>query len=111
MNKTMMNKIQQLITEQPNLHKVEMNIKCKTKDGMIYTLSSSIYEKENLNTEHFSQLVYESSFDDLLHITEGIERGGFWICHEEMVSIEAREIVRVWSEIGDLYYDGYPLAQ
>ena len=37
-------------------------------------------------------------------LTEYAEKEGYWFADEDMVSIRKSEIVRIWAELGDLYF-------
>ena len=111
MNETLRNRIDRLLADK-HIYRVEINIKCKTKDGMIYTLQSSEYdrtEEMGVTALSFEEGVHTATVDDLLHITGVVEKGdGYWFSVEEMVAVKHTEIVRIWAELGDLYYDDFP---
>jgi len=114
MNETLSSKLARLLMDE-RIYKVEINIKCKTKDGMIYTIQSQEYSRESIDEAAkganlcFAEVVDTSTTQNLLEITSIIEKAdGFWFSVEEMVSIKHSEIVRIWAELGDLYYDGMP---
>lgn len=111
MNETLRNKLDRLL-ENTNIYKVEINIKCKTKDGMIYTLDTNEYERaegEGKTCLPFAEAVHSETVGSMLHITGVIEQGdGYWFSVEEAVSIKHTEIIRIWAELGDLYMDELP---
>lgn len=111
MNETLISKLTRLLSDE-HIYKVEINIKCKTRDGMIYTILSTEHSREGMSEEEkaacisFPEAVDTSTTKELLDITRIIEKGdGFWFSVEEMVSVRNSEIVRIWAELGDLYYD------
>ena len=111
MNETLQSKLARLLADK-NIYKVEINIKCKTADGMIYTLDANEYDRfkgEGETTLPFADAVHSSTIETLLHIMNVVEKGdGYWFSVEEMVAVKHTEIVRIWAELGDLYYDGMP---
>lgn len=108
MSETLQSKLARLLTDE-NIYKVEINIKCKTQDGMIYTLVSHEYdrkEKTKETTIPFSELVHTDTVQNLLHVMDVVEKGdGYWFSVEELVAIKHTEIARIWAELGDLYCD------
>ena len=106
MNETVQSKLARLLGDK-NIYKVEINIKCKTKDGMIYTLDSSEYDRpDEKDTLPFADGVHSDTLSNLLHIANVIEKGdGYWLSTEELVAVKHTEIVRIWAELGDLYLD------
>ena len=111
MNETLQSKLTRLLENQ-HIYKVEINIKCKTRDGMIYTLGTSEYDRPDGEGEAvlpFADGVHSNTVDNLLHITDVVEKGdGYWFSVEEMVAVKHTEIVRIWAELGDLYCDDLP---
>lgn len=109
MNETLSSKLARLLRDE-HIYRVEINIKCKTKDGMIYTIQSQEFDRADseANPCHipFADCVDTATTQNLLEITSIVEKGdGFWFSVEEMVSVKHSEIVRIWAELGDLYYD------
>lgn len=108
MNETLQSKLARLLQDE-HIYKVEINIKCKTKDGMIYTLRSQEYnrtEEMGKTALGFDEGIHSNVMGNLLDITNVIEKGdGYWFSVEEMVAVKHTEIVRIWAELGDLYYD------
>jgi hypothetical protein len=114
MNETLRNKLDRLLADD-HIYKVEINIKCKTKDGMIYTLDFYEYDRpdgDGVTTLPFADGVHSDTVGNLLHITNVVEKGdGYWLSTEELVAVKHTEIVRIWAELGDLYYDEMPEAK
>lgn len=111
MNETMKSKLTRIL-QNKHIYKLEINIKCKTKDGMIFTMCSHEHDRADVTDVEkecnisFAEHVDTCSTQELLHINGVVEDGdGFWICLEEMCTIRHGEIVRIWAELGDLYYD------
>ena len=111
MNETLRSKLARYLGDK-NIYKVEINIKCKTKDGMIYTLDTNEYDRpagEGETCLPFDEGVHSDTVSALLHITDVIEKGdGYWFSVEEMVAVKHTEIVRIWAELGDLYHNDMP---
>ena len=111
MNETMRSKLDRLLADK-NIYRVEINIKCKTKDGMIYTMMSQEYDRTEEMGETclpFSEGIHSDTMSNLLHVTDVVETGnGYWLAVDELVSVKHTEIIRVWAELGDLYYDDFP---
>ena len=108
MNETLQSKLARLLQDK-HIYKAEINIKCKTKDGMIYTLRSQEYtrmDEMGKTALDFDECIHSDVMGDLLDITNIVEKGdGYWFSVEEMVAVKHTEIVRIWAELGDLYYD------
>lgn len=108
MNETLQSKLARLLQDE-HICKVEINIKCKTRDGMIYTLMSQEYnrtEEMGKTALGFDEGIHSDAMSELLDITNIVEKGdGYWFSVEEMVAVKHTEIVRIWAELGDLYYD------
>ena len=106
MNETLQSKLTNLLADE-NIYKVEINIKCKTHDGMIYTLMSQEHdraEETKTTTLPFADCVHSCTVQNLLEIMEVVENGdGYWFSIEEMVAVKHTEITRIWAELGDLY--------
>lgn len=111
MSETLRSKLAAILADE-NIYKVEINVKCKTRDGMIYTLLSSEHSRAEGAGETslpYAEAVHTCTVSNLLHITETIEKGdGYFFSVEELVAVKHTEIVRIWAELGDLYYDKMP---
>lgn len=104
MKETMKSKLVRLLKD-GNIEQVDINFKCKTKDGMIYTLQTDAFKKESGTGEGFAEDIHNAATGELLKLTEYAEKEGYWFADEDMVSIRKSEIVRIWAELGDLYFD------
>lgn len=111
MNETLQSKLVRLLADE-NIYRVEINIKCKTQDGMIYTLLSQEHnrtEGAEETTLPFADRVHTCAVRSLLEVMEVVEKGdGYWFSVEEMVAVKHIEIVRIWAELGDLYFEEMP---
>ncbi len=111
MSETLRSKLARILSDE-KVRGVEINIKCKTRDGMIYTLWLDEHDRAETTrttTIPFSDVVHTTALESLLHVMEVVEKGdGYWFSTEEMVAVKHTEIVRIWAELGDLYYDGMP---
>ncbi len=111
MNETLRSKLTRLLADK-NIYRVEIHIKCKTKDGMIYTLMSQEYdrtEEMGVTCLSFDEGIHSDTMSNLLHVTDVVEKGnGYWLAVDELVSVKHTEIIRIWAELGDLYYDDFP---
>lgn len=114
MNETLPSKLARLLMENA-IYRVQINIKCKTRDGMIYTLMSNEYDRaefEAVSCLPFSDSVHSATVQNLLEMTDIIKKGdGYWFSVEEMVSIKHTEIIRVWAELGNLYHNDFPVEK
>ena len=111
MNETLQSKLARILGDK-NIYKVEINIKCKTQDGMIYTLLSQEHERKEETKETtctFAECVHSHTVQELLEIMGIVENGdGYWFSVEEMVAVKHTEITRIWAELGDLHIDDQP---
>ena len=103
MKETMKSKLVRLLKD-GNIEQVDINFKCKTKDGMIYTLQTDAFKKESGTGEEFAEDIHNAATGELLKLTEYAEKEGYWFADEDMVSVRKSEIVRIWAELGDLYF-------
>lgn len=103
MKETMKSKLVRLLKD-GNIEQVDINFKCKTKDGMIYTLQTDAFKKEAKNGEEFADDIHNAATGELLKLTEYAEKDGYWFADEDMVSIRKSEIIRIWAELRDLYF-------
>ena len=103
MKETMRSKLVRLLQD-GNIEQVDIHYKCKTKDGMIYTLQTDTFRKESKCGADFADDIHNATTGELLKLTEYAEKEGYWFADEDMVSIRKSEIVRIWAELGDLYF-------
>jgi hypothetical protein len=111
MNETLQSKLARLLSDK-NIYKVEINIKCKTHDGMIYTLMSQEYDRTEETKETtlpFAECIHSHTVQNLLEVMGIVEKdNGYWFSVEEMVAVKHTEITRIWAELGDLHIDTLP---
>ena len=103
MKETMKSKLVRLLKD-GNIEQVDINYKCKTKDGMIYTIQTDAFKNERGTGEEFAEDIHNATTEELLKLTEYAEKEGYWFADEDMVSIRKSEIIRIWAELGDLYF-------
>lgn len=103
MSESMKSKVVRLLVN-VDVEAVSMNYKCKTKDGMIYTIQSDKFCKDSKSDSDFAGNICNAVTEELIKITEDIEKDGYLFTEEDMVSIKKSEIIRIWVELGDLYY-------
>lgn len=108
MNETLQSKLARLLNDE-GINRVGINIKCKTQDGMIYTLLSQEYDREEVTKETtipFADCVHTAAVESLLEVMAVVEKGdGYFFSVEELVAVKHTEIIRIWAELGDLYCD------
>lgn len=108
MNESMQSRLCRLLAQDPDIYKVEVPIKCKTKDGMIYTMECIEVEREKCPKEiPFEDYVHSIACQGLLHLHDLVEGpDGFRLSMHELVSVRGSEIVRIWAELGDIHTEG-----
>lgn len=117
MNESMESRLIRLLQDS-RIRRVDLKIKCKTRDGMTYTLMTqecsrkdcpmigSATDSDNENGMYASWVVTVAT-QNVLEATEIVERGdGLWFALDELMSIRHGEIVRIWAELGDIYHEG-----
>lgn len=108
MNETLQSKLTRLLSDK-SVTGVGINIKCKTQDGMIYTLLSQEYHRKEVTKETtipFADCVHTAAVESLLETMAIVEKAdGYYFSVEELVAVKHTEIVRIWAELGDLYCD------
>ena len=107
MKETMKSKLARLLMD-GNVQQVDINYKCKTGDGMIYTLQTDAFMRDSERNIPFADAIHSTVSGELLKLTEHAEKDGYWFTGEDMVSIRKSEIIRIWAELGDLYMDEMP---
>lgn len=112
MNETMKSRLERLLSEEIGVRRIDFLTKCKTKDGMIYTLEVTENHKEQAPKEiPYADWVESNAVSALLHFTDLVaHENGYQMSLHELVTIKNSEIVRVWVELGDCYVDG-PIIQ
>ncbi len=88
----------------PEIYRVAIDIKVKTKDGMIYTMENR--ECGGYDGEiPFADCVINEISGAIIDYTNQTEEkpDSFWFALDESVSVRNSEIVRIWAEIGPFY--------
>lgn len=107
MKETMKSKLARLLMDE-NVRQVDIDYKCKTKDGMIYTLQTDSFIRDSNRDISFADAIHSEAIGELEKLTEYAEKEGYWFADEDMVSIRKSEIIRIWAELGDLYMAEMP---
>ncbi len=107
MKETMRSKLARLLMDR-NVRQVDINYKCKTRDGMIYTLQTDAFMRDAGSDIPFADAIHSEVIGELTKLTEYAEKDGYWFADEDMVSIRKSEIIRIWAELGDLYMTEMP---
>lgn len=94
------------MTSDEHVCQVDIAFKCKTKDGMLYTLDITECRREDTPENFaFSEWIDSNVIEDLLHYLELVEKeDGFYFSTYESVLIRKSEIVRVWADIDCAHY-------
>lgn len=108
MNETLQDKLTRLLGDE-EVYRVDINYKCKTRDGMLYTMDRDTFGKrEGEDHEDFGCRVMNGATGVMLHLTEEAEKTGYWYSVDEMVAINKPEVIRIWAELGDIYTNSMP---
>lgn len=95
------------LTVDVDVERIDMLLKCKTQDGMIFTLEvTEFYKKDCPKDLPFADYISSGTLKGLLSATELVATDGFWFSGHEMACIKRGEITRLWIEIGDVYVEG-----
>lgn len=110
MNESMHNRLNRLLSGDSGIYQVDILLKCKTKDGMIYTLDvTENREKDCPEGLPFADLVESGVCENLLRWVELAEKkDDFLLSLHEHVAIRCSEVIRVWAELGDIRTTGMP---
>lgn len=107
MHETLSSRVARMTSDE-HVFQVDIAFKCKTKDGMLYTLDIGEYRREDVagyNVE-FSDCINSGVIQELLHYLELVEaEDGFYFSSYENALIRKSEIVRVWADIDCAHYD------
>ena len=107
MKETLSNRLFKL-TNDVHVEQVDVAYKCKTKDGMIYTLDIDGYRRDAIEGYNitFPEHVDSCVIKELLNYLELVEaEDGFYFSSCESVLIRKSEIVRVWADIECGHFD------
>lgn len=106
MYETMRDRLERLLQEEVGIHRVDTIVKCKTRDGLLYTLGITENHRKDAPKEvSFAEWVESNAIKDLLQYTEALEQSehGFITSMHELVTIRKTEIARIWVELGDCH--------
>lgn len=108
MNETMKSKLVRLL-EDDGIYRVDVSYKCKTKDGMLYTMEhDELGRRDGESQDDFGCRVVNTATETTLHLTDESEEDGYWHSADELVSIRKSEIIRIWAELGNIYTNSMP---
>lgn len=108
MYETMTDKLEELM-QTNEIDQIDIRTKCRTKDGMIYTLNIDECRKQDAPEEvGFPEYVNSTALESVLDFTNLIEGTGLIFSAIDLVSIRKDEISRVWAELGNIYVDDAP---
>jgi len=95
------------MTSDEHMCQVDIAFKCKTKDGMLYTLDITECRREDTPENfEFAEYVDSCALKGLLDFLELVEKeDGFYFSSCESVLIRKSEIVRVWADIECGHFD------
>ena len=107
MNETLRDKLDKLCRD-AHIQQVDLAFKCKTKDGMLYTLDIVECRKAGCpEGVTFAELLEGHAIQGVLlrlnHAQEARTEEFYFSAHES-VAIRKDEIVRIWADIGRAHY-------
>ena len=83
MKETMKSKLARLLMDE-NVRQVDINYKCKTKDGMIYTLQTDSFIRDSDRDISFADAIHSEAIGELEKLTEYAEKEGYWFADEDI---------------------------
>jgi hypothetical protein len=108
MNETLRDRLFKL-TRDPHIHQVDLVFKCKTKDGMLYTLDILECRKtdcpESILFAEFLESHAIKGVLDRMGLVQDARGDKFYFSAHESVAICKDEIIRVWADIDCAHYD------
>lgn len=111
MNETLTSRLINLLAN-VNISQVDIVYKCKTKDGMLYTMDVTEFCRKDCpfdNENGYAEWVEGVATHQLLEKMENVEDGnGFYFSCHENVAIRKEEIIRMWIDIDCAHYDDMP---
>ena len=110
MNESMHSRLTRLLDGDSGIYQVDILLKCKTRDGMIYTLDVTENRTQDCTKEiPFADVVNSGACENLLHWMDLAEKkDNFLLSLHEHVAIRCSEVTRVWAELGDIYTNSMP---
>jgi hypothetical protein len=97
-----------------HIEKVLISLKCKTKDGMVYTMDGREFDKQpGQSKDHFRDLIFSGTLMEVLEFQELVARDpdGFRVSCHECVAVKSSEIIRIWADIEESWVTGPSLEQ
>ena len=108
MNETLKSRLVRMLAD-VHICQVDIAYKCKTKDGMIYTMDKTEFCREDCpfaNEGGYADWVEGVATGQLLETMENVQDGnGFYFSCHENVAIRKDEIIRMWVDIDCAHYD------
>lgn len=108
MNETLRNRLDKLGLDE-HIYQVDLVFKCKTKDGMLYTLDGMECRREDCPKEipfpDFLESCAIKSVLDLMGLVQDARGDAFYFSAHESAAIRKDEIIRVWADIDCAHYD------
>lgn len=92
-----------------DIYRVDISLKCKTKDGMVYTMDGIEFRREQDQTpERFRDGIFSQTLLNVLEYQELVSRDpdGFRVSCHECVAVKSSEIIRIWADIEESWVDG-----
>lgn len=92
-----------------NIYRVDISLKCKTKDGMVYTMDGIEFRrKKDQPKDFFRDGIFSKTLLNVLEYQELVSRDpeGFRVSCRECVAVKSSEIVRIWADIEESWVDG-----
>lgn len=108
MRESLSSRLCRLTTKDSGINQIDLEIKCKTRDGMIFTLEIIECKRKLIEgaSMDFAEIVDTRATSELLGYTEMVEHtDGFITSMHELVTIKNSEIARVWVELGAIHTD------
>ena len=90
------------------IERVIISIKCKTKDGMVYTMDGIEFAREKgQEKDIFRDGIFSKTLLEVLEFQELVARDpdGFRVSCHECVAVKSSEIVRIWADIDESWVD------
>jgi len=106
MHETLSSRVIRMVRDE-HMYQVDIAYKCKTKDGMLYTLEILECRREDTPEGfEFAEYVDSCVLKGLLNFLGLVEaEDGFYFSSHESAIIRKSEIVRVWADIDCGHYD------
>ena len=92
-----------------DIYQVLISLKCKTKDGMVYTMDGIEFHREQGQpSDSFRDAIFSNTLLNVLEYQELVSRDpdGFRVSCHECVAVKSSEIVRIWADIEESWVEG-----